>query len=295
MAAWWNEPRDLGYPAIDGLMNTFSSLAAEAGAEIGHDFRDTWFSRGLGFELGQPEPVFLNWYRTVSGTFEFPRTASSLVDGYRVGGDDELNRPLAVIDEGVDARAQVTLSRATTAETARGWAADVSLGFARFHPDADRSSFNSGDAHRYGGVHLDWQGRLATVERDWRLTSRLRAGVLLGDAPVQHFFLLGGRGTVPGHAFRSFVGDRSALLELELRHELAHPWLSARASAAAGWTSLTDDRFGDVDVDGLVGPSVGLGVGLVNEILWLDLHRGLGNDGDWEVLLSVDPRLWDVL
>jgi hemolysin activation/secretion protein len=149
--------------------------------------------------------------------------------------------------------------------------------------------------HQYGRAHADWQGHLSTIERDWRLTSRLRAGVLLGDAPVQHFYLLGGRGTVPGHPFRSFVGDRSALLELELRRELADPWISARASAAAGWTSLTDERFDDIDAAGFVGPSIGLGVGFVNEILWLDVHRGFGDDGDWEVLLSVDPRLWDVL
>ena len=295
VGSWWNEPRDLGYPAISGLMNTFSSLAAAAGAEFGHDFRDTWFSRGFGIEARRARPLFLDWFVSGEGVVEFARTASSLVDGFDADVDHELNRPLAVIDEGMDARAQVTVGRGSAAESARGWGAEAAFGFGRFDPEDDPASSGSEGARGYGRLHLDWQGRVTGLERRWRLSARLRAGLLLGEAPVQHFFLLGGRGTVPGHGFRSFAGDRSALLDVELRRELADPWISARASAAAGWTSLADERFAEAGVDGAVGPSVGLGIGLVNEILWLDVHRGLGDGGDWEVLLSVDPRLWHVL
>ncbi|HEX6642563.1 MAG TPA: hypothetical protein VF215_15700, partial [Thermoanaerobaculia bacterium] len=101
--AWWNEPRDLGYQASAGVMNTLSALAAEAGASFGHDFRDTWFSRG--FALGVTRPIGEEWRVGLTGMFEDQRPPELLVDGYEADPDDELNRPLAVIERGTDLRA----------------------------------------------------------------------------------------------------------------------------------------------------------------------------------------------
>jgi hypothetical protein len=288
--AWWNEPRDLGYQATAGVMNTLSALAAEAGAEFGHDFRDTWFSRGVSLGLSAPEPLFFVWRARVDGTLDFARDPLSLVDGYEADPDDELNRPLAEIDQGRDLRMTLAFIRAARSEAARSWDAELELTQGRFARDG------ADDLEGYGRAHADISLRTSALDRDWRLVSRLRGGATFSDAPIQHDFLLGGMGTVPGYAFRSYAGQTAALLQTELRHELRAPWISTRVSAAAGWT---DDHDGQLTGrwgtrDGVVGPSLGLGVGLVNEILWLDLWRGLDR-GDWEFLVTVDPELWDIL
>ena len=297
---WWNQPRDLGYPAAAGVMNTLSSLAAAAGAEFGHDFQDIWFSRGGRIALGTDAPVFERWTPRVEAQLEFARDPLSLVDGFESDPGDELNRPLAMIDRGRDARVLIGLTRNAGSESARGWDAALSLEGGSFAPDEGSALADlAGGDMQYGRSLVDVHARRASVERTWQLDARLRAGLLFGDAPAQHYFLLGGRGTVPGYDFRSYSGFGAALLQLEVRRRVRTPWISARASSALGWTALNLDEAPTDRLPGVrrgtVGPSVGLGVGFVNEILWLDVWRGLGDDGDWEVLLTVDPRLWDIL
>ena len=156
--------------------------------------------------------------------------------------------------------------------------------------------FTSG-IRTYGRVHLDLGAQTSPVDREWRALGRLRAGRLMGDAPVQRSFLLGGMGTVPGHAFRSYAGDWSALIQVEARRELRSPWISARVSGAAGMIDMNRARITArwPGVREGAPTALGAGIGLVNDILWLDVWRGFGDDGDWEVLLTVDPELWDIL
>ena len=281
---WWNAPRDLGYPSIAGVMNTLASLAGAAGAEFGHDFQDTYFTRGGGLLLEQREPLFGRWYGSVTSTLQRELDPATLIDGFSADPDDELDRPLAMIDAGTTVEASMHLRRITPSETARSWNAQITgtIGQAR---------------DQYYRFALDWSGHVAATDRDWLASARVRLGLLEGDAPVQRHFLLGGRATVPGYPYRSFVGDRSALLELGVEHSVRAPWLSVRGTTAIGATWLADERALDIWLgtrEGRVGPSVGVGVGLVNDILWLDLHRGL-DGGDWELLVSVDPRLWSIL
>lgn len=291
---FWNQPRDLGYPAAAGAMNTLSSLAAAAGAGFGHDFEDLWFARGARAEMHMRERILLSWRLGGHATLEFARAAAWLVDGFEADPADELDRPLAVIDNGRDLRVGVELARRAAAESLFGWEARVGLDWGSFQPDDGTSG---SDALQYGDVSLDLSGRRGTSGDDWGLMGRLRAGLLLGDPPLQRHDLLGGRATVPGHAFRTYVGDRSALLQLELRRRISRPWLSARASAAVGMTDLTMARPAAAwpSVREGMPASAGVGLGIVNEILWLDVWRGFGDGGDWEVLLTVDPRLWDIL
>ena len=290
LRAWWNEPRDLGYQATAGAMNTLSSLAAAAGAEFGHDFQDTYFSRGVGLAYRNPDAP-AGWRYEAALIYEKEFDPRSVVDGFAADPGDELDRPLAIIDEGTTYRGLVSLSRARSSTASRAWGGELTI---EYGPDIYASATGRDE---YGKGTLEVSAHRATVDQTWRALGTLRAGIVLGDAPVQRNFLLGGAGTVPGHAFRAYAGDFSALLQLELRRRIAHPWVTARVSGAAGMVDRNDDRIVEAwpdTRDGSIG-SVGVGVGLVNEILWLDVWRGLGDDGDWEVLLSVDPRLWDIL
>lgn len=289
----WNQPRDLGYQSIAGLMNTLGALAAEAGMEIGHDYHDSYFVRGGRLALGMPAPVLSTWRLGAELSMYEELDARSLIEGYLADPDDELNRPLARIEEGVSYEGLVSLHRVTPHGLARGWDLNLDAGYGFI---AIESPLMPRDNLTYGIARLDWRGRIGDIDRDWVVDGRVRLGMLLGYPPAQRHFMLGGRATVPGYAYRSFVGDRSALLEVTGRRVLLRPWLTGRLSTAIGWTGMAGDpALADwPTATGSVGPSVGVGIGLVHDILWLDLHRGL-DGGDWELLLSVDRRLWDIL
>lgn len=298
---WWNQPRDLGYPSIAGLMNTLSSLAAESGLGAGHDFHDTYFVRGGRVAVAMPAPALASWKLGGAVSLREELDARVLVDGYEADASDELNRPLARVDAGTAFDAEVSLVRVPPSHLARSWDAELRASVGRFDADTAPGGVDPVVGVDAPGVHgsltLDWRGDAQSIERSWRVGGRVRLGALWGDPPVQRHFLLGGRGTVPGYPYRSSVGDRSALVELTVERALVRPWLTGRLSAAAGWTGLAGNRvltFWPGTRTGRIGPSLGAGLGLVHDILWLDLHRGL-DGGEWELLLSVDAGLRDIL
>ena len=121
---------------------------------------------------------------------------------------------------------------------------------------------------------------------------RLDAGWVSSAAPPQALFLLGGRGTLPGFAYREAVGDRFLLLRGWVRRPVAWPWVSLRATGAAGWSRLDPAALpatwsGEVD-PGIRG-SLGLGLDLLWDVLQIDAARGV-TGGDWTVYFSVTGR-----
>jgi hypothetical protein len=135
------------------------------------------------------------------------------------------------------------------------------------------------------------------------------AAAALGGVPPQADWRIGGRGTVPGYDFRTFGGDAYTFGRLTYGQEIARPFLRGRLFAAAGWTG---DAFShDLSINVLDGPSpafhvaegarrggmasVGAGVGLFYDILRVDLARGLGSGGRWEVIVEANPSFWDFL
>jgi hypothetical protein len=73
--------------------------------------------------------------------------------------------------------------------------------------------------------------------------------------------------------------------------------------AAAGWAGQSGAL--DPFQGGVVRPplnlrtgemfSVGAGVGLLFDILRIDVARGLGDGGRWEVIVEANPSFWDFL
>ena len=94
------------------------------------------------------------------------------------------------------------------------------------------------------------------------------------------------------------------LWQAEVSRSLASPWVRLRARGAVGWAGLgtagdaAARRFGVGESAGLRA-SAGLGLGLFYDLLRIDVVRGLGGgsagEGDWVVLLSLDPRIRGIL
>ena len=74
---------------------------------------------------------------------------------------------------------------------------------------------------------------------------------------------------------------------------VAAPWLRVRILGSLGWTEITTvsrvaaDNFGVTNSEG-VRPSVGGGLGLLWDVVRIDVARGL-DDGEWEWMVSVNP------
>ena len=125
----------------------------------------------------------------------------------------------------------------------------------------------------------------------------LRGEGWVGDPLPQAHRLLGGRSTLPGFPYRSFAGTRAVVGSLQGATDLKGAILRLRGGLHGGWAGGLDadvaEAWGVRETDGVrVGATLGLGLGW--DILRLEGARGLGG-GEWQILLSVDPRWWDRL
>lgn len=263
---FWDEARDMG--TLRATAPVISSLGTLVGGE---DWRDTYFTRGVRLTLRGPLPrtgpeLVMRWERHASAS-----------------RDAALDRPLRPVRDGV-------------LGAVSGW---VPFGLPASGTGAVSATVGRMGDHAFGRAVLTGAWRRDTPGRTWRLTGDGAVGAATERAPVQELFLLGGRGTLPGHEFRSFAGHRFWLARLEATRALRDPWLGLRLFAAVGGTALTGPAFAApwapgtpgeaLDSDGLRA-SVGLGLSLGWDVLRLDVARGV-RDGRWEVIFGVDPRL----
>jgi len=206
-------------------------------------------------------------------------------------------RAVRPIDEGellaLDARFEVPLGRALGTAWSAGLTGEAATGA------LGSFGFSRGT--------LEIRGERQGLGNPWAWSSRLTVGFAGGDLPAQRLFLVGGRGTLPGYAFRMWGGDRVALWRGELSRAVVSPWVRLRLIGAAGWTDMSRageaaaTRFGVLQTPG-VRTSAGLGLGLFYDLLRVDVMRGLEGPragdprgGEWELLLSLNPMLWDIL
>jgi hypothetical protein len=265
----WNELRDLGpFPGEYGILNSLSALLAS------DDWLDPWFSSGAELLLGRSAT------RSMRVIVERDRRAEPVLDAEHAADF----RPLPAIDEGW----RIVL------EQHRDWVrGGTTLGItgreAQFDPSGPTESFPY--VNTIGS--LAW--RRGSAGAPSRISARLDGGLAAAfqnaDVPVQERFYLGGRGTVPGWDFRMESGDAFWLARAEASHDLARPWLTGRALAAAGATGrwAHRDPISGPITDHRVLTSAGAGLGLLWDVIHVDLARGL-DGGKWELVVSVDRR-----
>lgn len=264
--ARWNDARDIGpWPGASGLINTVATLG-------GRDYTDLYWSRG--------GAVSAEWRMG-------PLDAQRLRLGVAVERHE--SAALNVDDENTSFRDVLPVREGTLVAGSADWRV----------PDTGRGFFGGirveggtlEDPYARTDLQLGWSrtGPAHTVER-W---IALDGGVASGGAPPQRLYLVGGRATLPGFDYRGAVGDRYALARGFIRRSLFEPWVSLRATGAAGWSELGNRTLpagwsGDPS-PGLRG-SLGVGADLLWDVIQLDVARGLP-DGDWTFFVSVSPRL----
>ena len=262
--AYWDRVEDLGgHPGATRLENTISAVSGDK------DYLDPYFVRGARVSVHTNLPGSLS----VGARWEKHLSARDVVSD----GPDTGFRPVLSIDEGA-----VT-------------AVDVS---ARFGLPAEGVMRLTGTAGRleagadFVGVVADAAWELQRPDDAWKLGLFLNGGVTNSGAPVQNLFMTGGRHTLPGHDYRSFVGNGYWLARVEGTVPVRWPYIGIRVFAVAGATYLDDvappPDWTPVDSDGVRG-SVGVGLSIGWDALRLDLGRAV-RGGGWEGVFSVAPQ-----
>jgi hypothetical protein len=269
-----NQLRDLGpVPASEGVLNTLAVLVA------GEDYLDPYFASGAKLQL----PIHRGRI-DVDGslTVERHRSASLQLDD-----DDGSLRPVRPIMDGDLVLGALTLAP----RFGRGWTAASHIGYGAHDPE----QVAAGPTPRrdFATVHVEAGWSREAAWRDLNLGITGQGGFVSEDAPFHEWFLLGGRGTLLGHPYRSFVGDRFWLVDARASRTLFAPWLTGRVFTSAGWTQLEQHDLPDGwtgETQAGVKTTVGFGLGLAWDVIHLDLGRGLGGGGGWGLSVSASQR-----
>lgn len=291
----YNALRDLGVrPGLPGALNTLSAIG------VGDDFLDAYRARGahVSIEHRINELVAFHLRAAAEHQSSAAQAASAVVFD-----NASAFRPVLRIDDGPLLSAGAAMTRTLTESDRSAWGGEIALEAGTF----------DGDFFARPTAEL----RLRRQSSDLRTTAQWRsaAGLALGAPASQQLFLAGGRETLPGYAYRSFLGDAFALTDFALTRRLAAPWLGLRilgAAGAVGWLD-TDSVRGEptpgsepasnnpawtgwnaVPTRGIQ-TSLGAGLSFFYDTARLDLVRGLAARGEWQFLFSITPRFWSIL
>ena len=276
----WNGQHDLGVvPGMAGLLGTFGA------AGLGEDYRDPYRVRALSLQVARPVP----------GGGEI-RLGAGIEDH----GSEALQRPTAPWNSDRAFRPVLSVREGTFAMGRVEWrdrGRDLP-GNGRLRLATDLRLL-AGDDAMGGRAALTTALRWSDPAGRREIESTTRAGSLFGEALPQHHRLLGGRGSVPGHPVHSMVGGRTLLHSLEGAIDLGSPLVRLRGGIHAGWAD--GDRPTEwieaelIPDGGGTRAGITLGTGLLFDLLRIEGARGIGLGGEWQLLLSIDPRWWDYL
>jgi hypothetical protein len=288
LAGYLNRVADASpWKASSGAIATLAALVA------GEDYRDPYWSSGGVIEVGR------SWGDTraaLSAAWEEWKSASLEADR----NIDRTYRDVRALDTGEVAWLGLDIRRppvgAVEAVGGATWDVRVEAATRAIAGDFDY-------------VYMALRGELywpsLAEGTGLRLTSAAGA-VAGGMIPAQRLMPLGGRGTVRGYSFHSFVGNLYGTLGLEVTRPIWHPFVSIDLFSEASWAGIEGEsahaavdawnRVGDV-AGSTRGPLVGVGggAGLLFDILWVEIARGLTQGGRWEFVVRVRREFWDWL
>lgn len=291
-SGYLNHPRDVAVaPVISGAMNTLTSALA------GRDYSDLFYASGATLQLERP--VLRGWTGTLAARVEDHHSASLTSATSASGGF----RPVHPIDDGTFYGWAASLSRRSPSGKAVAWSASLGADGGRLTTNRDSVvilDVAEGGHLEFVRPRLDLGLTRRWHDADGRLDVELSAGAAVGTLPRQALYLVGGRGTLPGYAFRAYGGDRFATLRATGSADLWAPFVRGRFFAAAGWADVGDPGRVSLATWGarpMTAPKygVGAGVGIFYDILRVDVARGLSTGGRWELIIEANPGFWDFL
>jgi hypothetical protein len=260
---------DIGpFDAAAGIVSTFGA------AFRGDDYVDPYFRDG--FALSAASPVG-SWTASLTAVWEEQRSAELVGDP--VGSVQP--RPVRRITDGTDPHLDLELTRHFGSALAAVWSVEF------------RTQLAAGGDFGYTRWTAAFEATPPDPDAVWQWEASGAVALATGELPEQRLILLGGRSTVPGYGFRPWGGDQAFYTLTAVSRQIAAPWLRVRLLGSLGWSQITmvsrdaAERFGLTNSAG-ARPSVGAGLGLLWDVVRVDIARGL-DDGEWEWMVSVNP------
>lgn len=288
MEMYGNRARDIGVgPAASRALNSLTTIFS------GEDYTDLYYASGAALSLRYP--LSATWQLALSGRAERQRSAA-LASEFSFFGDQRAVREIDPTDLHLGGR--VALRRLPGAEATSWFGLELSTLFGRMEPLRGSPAAVTGLEPAYLKPMAELELGRRWTPRDAELRLLLGAAAAFGELPLQELYLLGGKGTIPGYPFRAYAGDRYATARAVYSATLWQPWLRGRILAAAGWSDFASDESLEersAPPTSTVLPSLGVGVGLFHDILRVDVARGLGSDGEWEIMVEANQSFWDFL
>jgi len=262
-------------PVAPGVWSTLSALGGE-------DLRDVVFTSGLEVEaqtamgggVGR-----VRWALERQRGAPRPQTKAPFGAAYR---------PSLPVVAGTAARLRLRWERQDPAERAVRWQAAAEVDATRLWAVSGTYSFA-------------WPRLETRLERRWAgagspaLELDGVAAAALGRLPPQAVAAVGGQGTLPGQPFRVYGADRYTAWQTAFAADLVRPGLRGRLLGAVGATRAPAAVPGPLRrLDGVRG-ALGIGFGLFYDILRIDLWRGFGPEGRWELRVDTRRSFWDFL
>jgi len=265
--------RDAGpRPGASAALNTLSTLLRN------RDYTDPHFATGARAAFDRRFADDGATVRLAVAVENFGRPRGPWSGG--LGANDRV-RPLRSVEEGVFTSLGGGFTRNWGSLPAWGVRVALNATGGRWHGSGSARLTARVDA-RVAARNLGRHARLA-----------VEAGASRGTLPRQLHFLLGGRGTLPGHPYRAFGGRQFVLAGGEASFTVVPVWLSARLVAGAGAVGATPPELAEewtvASTNGWRGYA-GAGLAAVHDILRIDGIWGLPGRA-FELVFSVDPRL----
>ncbi len=285
LALFANRPRQVGVSGASGVGATLSALFAAS------DPLDLYYTNGI--ELRGNAAFTGGWNFTAALVAERQRSAEQSTSFSFFGDGFRPVNPIDVTDRTLSG--SVGISRVAPDALAQWWSGSVEVEAVTGEPKLEALGRY---AYLRPVLQLAWGRRFAPLDSRLELTGR--AGAALGEIPQQALFLIGGRAILPGYPLHAYAGDRLAVAGATASAEVGGPWLRARLKGALGWTGVGGagedalTRWGASTTDG-VKASAGVGAGLFLDLLHVDVVRGLGEHGRWEVIVDASQGFWDFL
>lgn len=273
---WWNKLANVSdrLPGASMLFNTATNLLTSK------DYTDPYFSSGA--ELRYSWSVGPTSSIAVGGTWEQHQSATMVLDTDAASGTGP--RSIFPVDDGDDRAVTVTYTTGTATGAFEGSATGRAGRF---------------EDQLYASLWWNTTLRQQIPSAETSLEAGLQVGISTESSPFQSLFLLGGRHTLLGYPYRSFIGNRLVILRIEARQAVISPWITVRVFGATGVTGfgrneIPDDSWPLKSTDGLKS-SAGAGAILGWDLFHFDVGRGLNRGGGWEFLFSVQRRFWEWL
>lgn len=284
----WEGREDLGMRP--GASDLVSSIGA---ALVSEDYRDPYRVRGAGLTL----------QRTLSRGSRVRIQAG--VEDHR---SETLDRETAPWRSSRSYRPLLPVAEGSRARLGLGWTEPIdALGSGGRGSATAAADLLAGPDDAGARVAIAMDGRWQSPSGVRDLALDVDAGTIMGTRLPQLHRLLGGRGTLPGHPFHRYAGERSGVASLVAAHDLGTPMVRVRGGLHLGWS---DGRLPSAWLDPAGMPAaedlrpigtnglqsaVSAGLGLFWDLVRVDGARGFGPEGEWQLLISVDPLWWDML